>query len=202
MMSLRARRRIKLLNHDGEKHILAGIALPEVGETLRAFVKRAPRGTWVVIGTIAFCAQVRSRTTHNIDIAVTSDNDLEAIASSIHETFARRADNVFVYGPTGKEVQVLTPSHLRILPELVQAMLDSARVDNVGGTLVKVATPRLLIVSKLMLAMGRGWQAMMAQTDILRLCEVYGKQDISTLPLPEPALAFYAHLLAENDEVG
>ena len=113
-----------------------------------------------------------------------------------------RGGHGLIHKETNIEIQLITPEFIHVDPNLIKSTIDTARIDVVDGKQVRVADPKHLIALKL----GRASQkddpktivkSTMDRSDIFKLLGIYGRQDLSDLPLKQTERDCYQNILKQ-----
>lgn len=128
-----------LVPNDGTRTLMESIMIPEIAHSLEAIRDAGANG--VLIGGAALSHWVKPRMTQDLDLLFLSDQD---IPEEIHG-FKKTRGHSFQNMKTHVEVEVLSPEFLRIDPELVKAVIQTA-ITSDG---IKVASPSGLVALKL-----------------------------------------------------
>jgi hypothetical protein len=124
--------------NDGTRTLTESSMVPEVAAALAAF---KPYFNGVLIGGMALSFWIKPRYTQDIDILFASDSDIPAEVPG----FKRTRSHAFQHNQTHVEVELVTPTLIKVSPQLVAAVERTA-VDADG---IRVAGPGGLIALKL-----------------------------------------------------
>lgn len=155
--------------NDGSRSLFESIAIPEVEEALKDWIKHSKSG--VLIGGAAMGYHGRPRATFDIDLLFFHPSDIPSHV----EGFKRTRPGAFQHKPTHVEVEVCSPASFPALtPELTKKVIDTAIFTD--G--MRVATPSAIVALKL--------QRLKRNDigDIVQMIET-GKVDLSDFPLSE-----------------
>jgi hypothetical protein len=178
-----SRRRMRLLQETTNRNVADAVVHDSVRKALVDFAKLAGHEKLAIIGGLALGAHARPRYTEDVDVAVSSEEDVERIAGQISTHFKRVSPHNFEHKKTGVTIEFTTPSSIDVEPKLIQAVLDNAEIHRVGQKSIGVADVPHLIAMKLKRATGKSAKSMIDRGDIIDLLQKHGVQDLSELSL-------------------
>lgn len=174
--------------NDGTRTIMESIMIPEVQKAFDDWIKRVPKGYFVLIGGLALSFHGIVRSTEDVDCLYKSNFDLpeEVVGFNHHRTSA------FEHKRTGVEIETVYPELFpRISKTLVQNVFDTA-IDHNG---VLIASKSGIVALKAQ-AMRTGAKGARDRSDIMELLEL-GDIDVSDYDISEDAIAYIEHLRTE-----
>ncbi len=165
------------------------ILVPEVNLALKDWIKNSS-SSGVLIGGLAYSLYAKPRQTTDIDLIYISDSEIPKEVKG----FKRVREHSFVHLKTHCEVEVLSPSFLKVPKELFQRVLETAKEnESFLGSGMKVASPEGIAALKLF----RG--SLKDFGDIEGLIESGLKIDLSSWPIPEEKWNKVEELLDQFD---
>jgi len=161
-----------------------------LSETLRDFaLLSSDKVQWVLCGGLAVGFRARPRGTDDVDVLVQEEADLSILVKVLDPKFKRTRLHAFTHRTWGVEVEVLTPSFLKLDPQMVQLVLADALKEPFKGALVPVASAASLIALKL------GRASHLDLGDVERIVERNGPLDLSAYPLSDKQRQAYQEIL-------
>ena len=127
--------------NDGTRTLLESVLVPEVAVAINDWLKGRIE-TGVLIGGLALSYYVKPRFTTDCDLLYLSD---EEIPTLVHG-FKRTRKGAFLHKQTHVEIEVLTPSSIKMEVELAKQIISTAKKQPDG---FRIASREGLIVSKL-----------------------------------------------------
>lgn len=172
------KKRIRMLRHDGEKHVEDALMIPATLHTLLAAARAAEGLPWFLIGSQAASCWMESRATVVIEVLVPTAVERALVESRVGPL------------PDGHSVLVRTAEQAGVSVESVVVWSSRARRDNVEGTIVLV--PQAADLFQIMLAERRGMlapQAMFFAASILQLHGPFALADVELSAYQQERLA-------------
>lgn len=115
------RERIRMLRHEGEKHVMDAIMIPDTLLTLQAAARAADGLSWLLVGSQAASCWMESRATVVIEVLVPTPTAQALVESRVGPL------------PDGHSVVVRTAEQAGVSVESVALWGSRARRDDVGG---------------------------------------------------------------------
>ncbi len=174
--------------NDGNRTIMESIMVPEVQQAFNFWVRRVPKGEFVLIGGLALSFHGVVRSTEDVDCLYRRSSDIpEEVVG-----FKHHRNGAFEHRNTGVEIEtVSSESFVRITPQLVQQIFDTAiRHDD-----VLIASKSGLVALKAQ-AMRTGTKGARDRYDIMELLEL-GDIDVSGYDIWDDAREYIDHLKKE-----
>jgi len=198
---LPVKEKVSLMNLDQAKPIHHSILVPEVKQAFDDFTQLASEGSFCVIGGLAMGAHVRPRTTTDVDVLVSSKETIVDLEMRLRPKFKKIRPSAFEHISTGVEVEVITPELIGISQALADLAIQDARIDQVKGKNVRIASPKFMIALKLGRASeSRNARSMQDQTDITKLLQICGPQNLDDLHLSEREKTLYDQIVRDMNE--
>jgi hypothetical protein len=167
--------------NDGTRTLNESIMALEVLDALNDWKKNQP-SQGVLIGGIALSFYVKPRYTTDADfLFLTTDEIPEKV-----ENFKRHRKSAFEHKRTGVEIEVLTPSHIKVPANVAKIIIEtSTEIEN-----IRVASPSGIVASKLFRF------SLQDKADIASLLKSY-EIDLSLFNIPQKELNIYSNFLNE-----
>jgi hypothetical protein len=173
-----------MLRHEGEKHVMDAIMIPDTLSTLQAAARAAQSFPWLLVGSQAASCWMESRATVVIEVLVPTAVDRALVESRVGPL------------PDGHSVLVRTAEQAGVSVESVALWSSRARRDDVEGTCVLV--PQAADLFQIMLAERRtivAPQAMFFAASLLQLHGPFALADVELSPYQQERLAEAAALV-------
>jgi len=167
--------------NDGTRTLNESIIAPEVLDALNDWKKYQPL-QGVLIGGIALSFYVKPRYTTDADFLFLS---LDEIPEKI-QNFKRHRKSAFEHKKTGVEIEVLTPTHIKVPENVAKIIIEtSIEIEN-----IKVASPSGIVASKLFRF------SLQDKADIASLLKSY-EIDLSSFNIPQKESDIFSNFLNE-----
>lgn len=193
------RQKVKYLNESGEKPIKYAIVSDYVRKAFFDLIKYSKEEV-VIAGGIAVGVYSRPRTTIDIDILISKEENANELENNIKSKIKRNNILTFEHNSTGVEIDVIMPEYINVSKDLVKKAIETAIIQNVNGKNVKIVTPKYLIALKLARAIKNTAKAKQDQADIMNVLHECGIQDLSDLNLEEKQITLYKKLIEDLKE--
>lgn len=157
-------------SNDGTRSLLESVAVPEVGQALKDWIKNS-KSAGVLIGGLALSFYIKPRTTMDVDYLFLSKDDIPTNVPG----FKRTRPGAFQHNRTHVEIEVVDYTSINIPISIAEIV--TATAANHGET--KVASPSGIVALKLFRANMRDkadiWE--LAQTCAIDLTPFHLSQD-------------------------
>lgn len=121
------RERIRMLRHEGEKHVMDAIMIPDTLLTLQAAARAADGLSWLLVGSQAASCWMESRATVEIEVLVPAAHDRARVESRVGPL------------PRGHSVVVRTAEQAGVSADSLELWSSRARRDEVDGSRILVS---------------------------------------------------------------
>lgn len=115
----------KSSNNDFSRPLLESIVAPEVQSALKKWIKNA-KDSGVLIGGLALSFHGKPRQTMDVDVAYVTPNEIPGNVPG----FKRIRQHSYMDLDTHVEIEVLDPQFMKVPPNLVKKVRDTAIISN------------------------------------------------------------------------
>ena len=154
----------------------SGMPLSEAVSDL-ALLMSVTKIKWALCGGLAVGVHARPRGTDDVDLIISDESSLDVFFMRTASKFKKTRDHAMTHKLTGVEIELLTPSFIKVNPALISKAIDTALPTPVGKSLIPVVSRKGLVALKL----ARGdYQDI---TDIVAIIRTGGEVDLTDWPL-------------------